>query len=155
MGQSISEDVREKIHELYQNSMESITNGINEDSTSEWYRLARNLGITANNRHIQIYQQFERHVSLITNGNYSRIRKYEQLDDEGKRLLQLILDSERLQNEQEQIEIQREEMNDIREEERNIVNISNTTLIGVGSVLGACVVYGGIKYYISKHVVSH
>ena len=73
------------------------------DYASEWIRLADNLGFNADNRHLYIYKLFENHVLTITNGNYSRIRSSQHLDEEGKGLLQLILDDERMNNQQETI----------------------------------------------------
>ena len=71
------------------------------DTGSEWVRLADNLGFNAHNRHLDMYKLFENHVAKITNGNYSRIRSPQHLDEEGKGLLQLILDDERMVNPQE------------------------------------------------------
>ena len=60
---------------------------ISRDSTSEWLRLAATLGFDGSNRDIGVYISFADHVSSITNGNYSRIRSPDNLDEQGKRLL--------------------------------------------------------------------
>lgn len=153
MGSALSQNVRDTLHNVYRNAQEYVVpEDVNEDLTSEWYRLANNLGIDGNNRYIQVYQRFERYIDYITNGNYSRIRKYQDLDDEGKRLFQLIVDYERVQlpgGEQPEIQQYRDDENNAEIENGN--DMSKKVVIGVvGSMIGAGVVYKGIKYYSSK-----
>ena len=146
----VTHNVRDNLHNVVRNAQEyCVPVDLNEDSTSEWYRLANNLGIDADNRHIEVYRRFERYIDYMTSGNYSRIRKYDDLDDEGKRLFQSIVDHERQNEEQQEVERARDGI--VVNEAVENGNVSNTVMIGVvGSVIGAGVVYGGIKYYISK-----
>lgn len=138
MGQSVPHKIStNKLHDLASSMKECITSETTGDSLSEWYRLASNLGINnihANN--IDIYKEFQMYIKTVTNGKYSRIRSYQDLDDEGKRLLQLILDYESNQRLDEIID------------DQNGTDTNIKLVIGVASavVVGACVVVGGAKY---------
>lgn len=130
MGQALSNKIDGNvIHDLATCVTEFYVTETTEYYESEWHRLAINLGINVD-QDVDIYKKFKNYVTIVTNGKYSRIRSYQDLDDVGKRLLQLILDYQRLER---------------IKQDRN--NVNKKIVIGVASFVGVFVLVTGFQYF--------